>query len=58
MNNETGDVLADVSKIFRRFGFSEIPSKSHGEFILEEEALESKIKEIKVETLGLPICET
>ena len=43
VENATGIVKADATKTFKRFGFGEIPTNSHGIFILEEESLSSKI---------------
>jgi hypothetical protein len=43
VENATGVVKADATRTFKRFGLGEVPTNSHGIFILEEEPLSNKI---------------
>lgn len=58
VDNKSGTVLADAHLTFDKFGFATIPRMSQGLFILEEEELSSKIKQVRSQVLNMPICET
>lgn len=58
VENESGVVRANALSCFKQFGLPVVPSVSHGTFILEENALQSKIEEIQKATLVKPIGET
>lgn len=58
VENESGAVVADATKVLSKYGLPVVPSQSFGSFILEEESLQQKIEEIQRATLVKPISET
>jgi hypothetical protein len=58
VDNNTGSVLANAHQVFANYGFCTVPHKSQGVFILEEQALQAKIDEVRRQVLGTPVCET